>query len=207
MYTFQQTSPLRPFMRGNPRYAAFDVGHGTYGHPNVVRFDGQDGTLRIGRYTSIADGATILLGGEHRTDVVSTYPFQQLMPGAERANNTSYSRGSVVIGNDVWIGHGSLILSGRRIGDGAVVAAAAVVSRDVPPYAIVAGNPARIVRHRFTPEQIAALQQIAWWDWPDPKVVAAAAALSAADVDRFIADHRPPAVASCDGNVASATGP
>jgi acetyltransferase-like isoleucine patch superfamily enzyme len=129
--------------------------------------------LIIGRYCSIADKVEILLGGNHRVDWVTTYPFSALMdlwPSAPRAKDYHTSRGDVAIGHDVWLGSGAIIMSGVTIGDGAVVAAHALVTKDVPPYAIVGGNPARIIRYRFEPETIAELLDIAWWDLPREQV-------------------------------------
>ncbi len=173
-------------MNQNPHYAAYQIGCRTYGRPVVAAYDEHDSPLVIGKYTSIAVGAVIMLGGEHRIDTVSTYPFKQLLPGAEHANDTSFSRGPVVIGNDVWIGNAAMILSGRTIGDGAVIAANAVVTKDVPPYAVVGGNPARVLKFRFSPDIIGALQAIAWWDWPEEKIVEASPLLSSGKIDEFI---------------------
>ena len=96
------------------------------------------------------------------------------------------SKGDVVIGNDVWIGRGVVILSGVRVGNGAVIGAGAVVTKDVPPYAIVAGNPARIIRYRFSPEQIEELEQIAWWSWPDKEIERAIPLLLSSDIEAFL---------------------
>ena len=90
------------------------------------------------------------------------------------------------IGHDVWVGQNAAILSGVTIGNGAVVAGFSVVTKDVPPYAIVGGNPARIIRYRFTPDQIAALLRIAWWDWPEAKVREMVTMLNGGDVQAFI---------------------
>jgi len=153
--------------RGVERHG-FSIGAYSYGRPKV-RFPESGQSLTIGRFCSIADKVEILLGGGHRLDWVSTYPFaamRGLWPDVEAPADYHASRGGVTIGSDVWLGSGCLILSGVTIGHGAVVAARAVVSRDVPPYAVVAGNPARVVRHRFDPETVAALLETAWWDRP-----------------------------------------
>ncbi len=166
------------------------VGEYSYGHPKV-RFPETGARLTIGRYCSIADKVEIFLGGNHRTDWVSTYPFDNrpglwtAPPGGERSH---VSRGDVSIGNDVWIGSGAAILSGVTIGDGAVIGARAVVTRDVPPYAIVAGNPAKVVRKRFDDARIAALLEVAWWDLPRSEVESLIPLLQSHDIDALV-DH------------------
>jgi acetyltransferase-like isoleucine patch superfamily enzyme len=167
-----------------------DVGRYTYGAPRV-RWWGEQANLSIGKYCSIAERVEIYLGGNHHTEWVSTYPFSQFgkdWPNARGVSGHPATRGDVVIGNDVWLGAGCMILSGVRIGDGAVVGARAVVARDVPAYAIVAGNPATVVRKRFDDGTIAALQSIAWWDWPDARVRRHVPALMSGDIRRFLAD-------------------
>lgn len=150
------------------RRHGFEIGEFSYGRPKV-RFPESGAKLAIGRFCSIADRVEILLGGNHRTDWVSTYPFAAmtgLFPTAARLEGHHASGGDVVIGHDVWLGSGAMILSGVSIGHGAVVAARAVVTRDVPPYAIVGGNPAKPIRYRFDGATVAALLEAAWWDLP-----------------------------------------
>jgi acetyltransferase-like isoleucine patch superfamily enzyme len=151
------------------KYGAFEVGTGTYGEPVVVYWD-CGATLRIGRYCSIAAGVTVLLGGEHHTDWVTTYPFSLMFPDAAELQGYPHTKGDVNIGSDVWLGYDALILSGVTIGHGAVVGARSVVARDVEPYAVVAGNPARVIRHRFTPPVVERLLAARWWDWPEAKI-------------------------------------
>lgn len=151
------------------RYPNYQIGLGTYGIPIV--HDWQEGaTLKIGSYSSIAEQVEIFLGGHHRSDWVTTYPFPAMIDEAQHIQGYAMSRGDVVIGSDVWLCTNSVILSGVTVGHGAVVAAGAVVSRDVAPYSIVAGNPARHVRWRFPPEVCAALLETAWWEWPEQEV-------------------------------------
>jgi acetyltransferase-like isoleucine patch superfamily enzyme len=192
--------PVAPeplLMAENPKFAGHKIGRGTYGSPQVLSW--RDGTaLEIGSFCSISDSVTIMLGGEHRTDWVTTYPFSQLFPEASGFPGHPHTKGDVVIGNDVWIGYGALILSGVRIGNGAVVAARSVVRSDVEPYSIVAGNPSRHVMYRFDEESVNALQEIAWWDWPIAKIKEAWPLLLAADVKAFINAYGAPAPASAN---------
>lgn len=181
----------------------FSIGAYSYGRPKV-RFPESGRRLTIGRFCSIADKVEILLGGGHRLDWVSTYPFAAmagLWPGLDASAEYHASRGDVVIGSDVWLGSGCLVLSGVTIGHGAVVAAHAVVSRDVPPYAVVAGNPARVVRHRFDPETVAALVETAWWDLPHAAVAGLVPLLQSGRTDELIA-----AVRTLDGTLNVAGG-
>jgi len=174
------------FMKDNPAYKTYEIGEWTYGVPAVL-FDGYGATLKIGKFCSIAAGTTILLAGEHRMDWVTTFPFNGLVKEAMKYHDRPYTKGDVVIGNDVWIALNAMILSGVTIGNGAVVAAGSVVTRDVPAYAIVGGNPARLIRYRFEPHVIDKLQKMAWWDWPMDKIIAAFPYLLNRNIDAFIA--------------------
>jgi acetyltransferase-like isoleucine patch superfamily enzyme len=148
-------------LKENSRFKKFEIGEYSYGTPRVLEFATKK-TLKIGKFCSIATGVVIVLGGNHRTDWVTTYPFSETFPEGKHFKNGEQSRGDVVIGNDVWLSTDAMILSGVTIGDGAVVAARSVVRSDVPPYAIVGGVPARIVRYRFNEEKIAALLRVRW---------------------------------------------
>jgi acetyltransferase-like isoleucine patch superfamily enzyme len=164
------------------------IGTHTYGVPEI-RWWGEAAKLRIGKFCSIARGVTIYLGGNHRTDWITTYPFTVMPAWKRHAHGGGHptTRGDVVIGNDVWLGENCTIFSGVTIGDGAVVAGRAVVSRNIPAYAIAAGNPARVVRYRFTPEQIEHLLQVRWWEWDDAEIRRKLDVLLAPDIERLTA--------------------
>jgi acetyltransferase-like isoleucine patch superfamily enzyme len=152
---------------------------------------GERAHLRIGAYSSIATDSVFTLGGNHRPDWVSTFPFRVLwdMPGAWTDGHPR-PEDDIVVGSDVWIGSEALILPGVKIGDGAVVGARAVVTRDVRPYAIVVGVPAREVRRRFSDEQVQALLDLRWWEWPVERIRANVDLLCAPDVDALLARPR-----------------
>jgi acetyltransferase-like isoleucine patch superfamily enzyme len=147
----------------------YTVGDHTYGDPRVLSW-GEGTSLTIGKYCSISKNVIIFLGSEHRIDWISTYPFPFFWKEAEEIPGHPSTKGNVSIGNDVWIGYGVTILSGVHIGDGAVIGAGSVVAKDIPPYAIAAGNPCHIVKYRFGEETIKKLLEIRWWDWPDHKI-------------------------------------
>ncbi|MGW8281549.1 CatB-related O-acetyltransferase (plasmid) [Sphingomonas aurantiaca] len=174
-----------PAIRIADIYPHFPVGTGSYGQLQVLDF-GDGGTFRMGAYCSVAEDAQVLLGGAHRVDWVTTYPFPRIEPALAHLPGYPPPVEAVTIGSDVWIGTRALILSGVTIGDGAVVAAGAVVTRDVAPYAVVGGVPARVIRHRFDPDTIARLQAVAWWHWDHDRVLRAAPHLCSARIDTFL---------------------
>jgi acetyltransferase-like isoleucine patch superfamily enzyme len=125
----------------------------------------------VGAFCSISPECRILGGGEHAIDRASTFPLNARLFGPSHATGVdSTDTGPTVIGNDVYIGVGAIVLSGVTIGDGAVVGAGAVVTKSVEPYAIVAGNPARLVRYRFDSETRARLLALRWWDLEDSEI-------------------------------------
>ncbi len=142
------------------------IGDYTYGKPSVL-FDNQGANLVIGKFCSIAANVTIFLGGNHRTDWITTYPFNVLhqdFPSAKEIIGHPVTKGDVVIGNDVWIGNGVTIMSGVKIGNGAVIGAGAIVSKNIGAYEIWAGNPAKFVKKRFSDADILFLESLKWWD-------------------------------------------
>jgi len=167
------------------KYPRYTVGVGTYGIPEVIEF-GDDTILRIGSYTSIAEGVRILLGGEHRTDWITTYPFPAMIRGVEDIKDYAPSKGDVVIGSDCWICADAMILSGVTIGHGAIVAAGAIVTRDVAPFSVVGGNPCKFIRWRFEEDVREELLQAAWWDWPMEEVKTVARTLCSSDMSAFL---------------------
>lgn len=173
------------------------VGEHTYGKPRILMHH-EGNTLRIGKFCSIASEVTFLMSGLHHHECVSTYPWYNPFKGFHRWDPTGidpalwkdHPAGDTVVGNDVWLGHGAFVLPGVHIGDGAVIGAKTVVSKDVPPYAIAVGSPMRIVRLRFSEEQVAALQEIRWWEWPDEKIQRFLPLIQSSDIDAFIAAAR-----------------
>ncbi|MEP9386417.1 CatB-related O-acetyltransferase [Mesorhizobium sp. KR9-304] len=143
--------------------------------------------LIIGKFCAIAEGARFIMNGaNHAMSGFSTYPFNIFGHGWEEGFDPETwhreLRGDTVVGNDVWIGMEALILPGVQIGDGAIAAAKAVVTHDVPPYAIVAGNPAKMVKRRFDQRTIDRLLAVAWWDWPVDKIGRNLNAIRGADI-------------------------
>ena len=159
-------------------------GRYTYGVPLIQKYDNET-RLTVGNFCSIANGCKFILGGQHKICGVSCYDWKNF-PGY--AQYCSFSKGDIVIENDVWFGHSVIILSGVHIGNGAVIGAGSVVAKDVPPYAVVIGNPAKILRFRFDEETIAALQQIQWWNWDDTKLKEKIDLLTADSPEKLIED-------------------
>lgn len=147
-------------------------------------YPGAPERLVIGRFCQIAHGVRfITASANHAMGGITTYPFGVFDPATLEGYRGGFTAlPDTEVGHDVWIGHGALVLPGARIGSGAIIGAGAVVSGVVPPYAVVAGNPARVVRARFSEAEVARLLALAWWDWPLERIRAAMPALMAADV-------------------------
>jgi acetyltransferase-like isoleucine patch superfamily enzyme len=143
----------------------------TYGLENlVIRSWGEGAKVHIGSFCSIADKVTLFLGGNHRTDWATTFPFGHIHQQTfNKFNGVGHpqTKGDVIIGNDVWIGTHVTIMSGITIGDGACIANNSVVTKDIPPYTIVGGNPAKVIKQRFDDETINQLLELKWWDMGD----------------------------------------
>lgn len=159
----------------------------TYGTPNVL-WKTTDSELIVGNFCSIGKNVNIYLGGNHRYDFVTTYPFGYLYKDVFNfiGNGHPLKNGGVIIGNDVWIANNVTIMAGVTIGDGAVIANNSHVVKDVEPYSVVGGNPAKLIKYRFTQEQIKQLLQIKWWYWSDDKINNIVALLSNNNIDEFI---------------------
>lgn len=142
--------------------------------------------LIIGKFCAIGKGIEFIMNGaNHRMNSASTYPFNIMGHGWEKVTPSLTDlplKGDTIVGNDVWIGQNVTVLPGVRIGDGAIVGANSVVSKDVPPYTIVAGNPVKQIRKRFDDDTIDFLLQLKWWDWPAEKIFADLEALCSGDL-------------------------
>lgn len=152
-------------------------------------FDFTGDKLIIGKFCMIASGVTFIMNGaNHLSQSISAYPFAIFGHGWEDAmKGKEYPyKGDTVIGNDVWIGYEATLMPGVTVGDGAIIAAKSVVSRDVAPYSIVGGNPAREISKRFSEEKIRQLLDIQWWDWDLEKITARVQQLTGTDVDALL---------------------
>ncbi len=149
-------------------------------------FDFVGDKLIIGKFCMIASGVTFIMnGGNHLTDSISSYPFSIF--GGDWANameGKSFPfKGDTLVGNDVWIGHNAVIMPGLKIGDGAIIATNSTVTKNVEPYTIVGGNPAKPIRKRFSAEQIEILLQLQWWNWDIEKITQSVKILTGSDVN------------------------
>lgn len=152
-------------------------------------FDFTGDKLIIGKFCMIASDVTFIMNGaNHLTDAISTYPFAIF--GGDWSNamegKTYPVKGNTKIGNDVWIGYGATIMPGVTIGDGAIIATKSVITKDVEPYAIVGGNPAKQIKKRFTEHKIKSLLELKWWDWPVEKITRNAQYLTGTDINNLV---------------------
>ena len=164
------------------------TGKYSYSHSNLTTGYG-GAKLVIGNFVSIAPNVKVYLGGNHRTDWVTTYPFGHMCPDIfNKFDGVGHpsTKGDIVVGNDVWIGANAVIMSGVTIGDGAVIANNSHVVKNVEPYSLVGGNPAKLIKYRFKPEQIEKLLEIKWWYWDDEKINNFTPLLCNTNIDEFI---------------------
>ncbi|MEM6649680.1 MAG: CatB-related O-acetyltransferase [Pseudomonadota bacterium] len=185
--TFLQNLSLPPNVSvGAYSYYDDEKGAEAFQKNILYHFEFTGDHLKIGKFCALASGTKFMMnGGNHRIDAFSTYPF--MIFGGDWANrfpeeNDFPSKGDTVIGNDVWMGWNSVMMPGIEIGDGAIIASHAVVTKDVPPYAIVAGNPATIIRLRFSEEIISILLKLKWWNWDVDTITTHLPIISGSDV-------------------------
>ena len=177
------------------KYDNFDnntlIGKHTYGNP-ILFWENSNAHLEIGNFCSIGINVKIYLGGNHNIDWITTYPFghvnKSVFNNFDGIGHPS-TKGNVIIGNDVWIAENVTIMSGVTIGDGAVIANNSHVVKNVEPYSIVGGNPAKLIKYRFTKDQIDKLLSIKWWYWDDNKINENTPLLCNRNVDNFISLH------------------
>ncbi len=155
----------------------------------LYHYDFLGDKLIIGKFCAIAsDVKFIMNGANHKMKAFTTYPFGIFQNGWEAGipelKDLPY-KGDTIIGNDVWIGYEAIIMPGIKIGDGAIIGAKSVVTKDVPPYSIVGGNPAKIIKMRFEDEVIEYLQQITWWNWSIEKITENIPSLCSDDINRL----------------------
>lgn len=175
-------------IRENPAYDRWDIGEHSYGRPIIKEWAGGD-KLKIGKFCSIAPDVVLCLGGQHHDNWVTTYPFHGRFKARCKKFAEQYSKGDLIIGNDVWIGYAATILSGVTIGDGAIIGAKSVVAKDLPPYAVAVGNPVEIKRKRFSDDIIDKLLEIKWWNWNLKKILDNAEYLMSDNIERFVEMH------------------
>jgi acetyltransferase-like isoleucine patch superfamily enzyme len=192
LFISENSSRKRGYKKTNLTKNDIIIGEYTYGLPIIYNFN-EKYKVRIGKFCCIAENVKILVDGNHITDWVTIFPFEfyaEGFPGSiDRSTGTERD---IIIGNDVWIGMDALILPRVRIGDGAMIGAGSVVTKDVEDYEIVGGAPARHIRYRFSKEQIENLKTIKWWDWPLEKIRQNSPLLESSEIDKFIDMHNGP---------------
>lgn len=168
------------------RFPRHRIGRHSIGAPKL--HDSGDGSrLEMGAFCTVGEGVHIFLGGEQPPEGITTFPFASHWPAPAASRSKGRSGGDVRIGNDVCIGFEAIIQAGVNIGDGAVIGMRAVVSKDVPAYAVVSGNPSQVMRFRFNETIIARLLKAQWWNWDDARISKVLPTLLGGDIDAFLA--------------------
>ncbi len=173
----------------------WNADRGTYfdRHVNIFTWS-ENYRIKLGKYNSIGRDCNFFLHANHRPDWITTTsqlwgPVTSQISEMHMRMGHPSCKGDIIVENDVWIGATSTIMSGVKISNGAVIGGGSVVTKDVPPYAIVAGNPAKVVKYRFTEKQIEKLLKISWWDWEEQKIRESAMTLWSDNIDKFIKEH------------------
>lgn len=159
----------------------------SYGKPKVIWYGGKS-RASVGKFCSIAPKVTFVLSPSHNPKLISSYPFKLFYAKHSKTKSALthvLNKGNINVGNDVWIGYGATIMSGVTIGDGAIIGALSVVTKNVEPYTIVGGNPAKFIKARFDRDTIKILLKIKWWNWPIKKVIDNIDILASANYDNF----------------------
>lgn len=177
--------PARSLAKFKQIYPNYIIGKNCYGVPHI-KFQHPNASLQIGSYCSIAKNVQIFMGGMHHTEWISTYPFHAFFNKTLPIQNGETTNGDVIIGSDVWICENVTILSGVTIGHGAVIANGAIVTKDVAPYSIVGGNPAKHIRWRFDAATREALVNTKWWNWSEEEVLSVVDLICSDNISRFL---------------------
>ena len=171
-----------------------EVGKYTYGHKGINHISLRGGEYKIGKFCSIASNCKIYTGrGGHRKEFVSTYPFGAIYNNVfpnDFSRLLVEDKGNVIIENDVWVGQNVTIMPGVCIGSGSIIANNSHVIKSCPPYSIIGGNPAKIIKKRFSESQIEKLLEIKWWDWNNEKINKNLALITNSDIDVFINNYK-----------------
>lgn len=185
----------------NGDYARITLGKRSYCDEIFVRCEQQNEHIFIGNYCSVARDVVFGTGGNHHYDFLTSFPIGLMFGYKRDANSCDFknvkknlNKNFIFVGNDVWIGHGATILDGVTIGNGAIIGAQSVVTKDVPPYAIVGGNPAKIIRYRFSEELSAKLNKIKWWYWNEEQIQTNKEFFRTTNIQEFIDKYYSPAM-------------